>query len=364
MTYLDVFEFFLIGSFLIQLFYLFYFNSRLLISNGKHMDSFEPDISVIICARNEEKNLKQNLEKFLNQDYDNYEVIIVNDRSWDNSLEFLNNLKKKYLKLKVVNIPDNKTDHYGKKLALTLGIKAAKNNHLLFTDADCFPYTNNWISNMSSGFHNKKEIVLGAGIYAKESGFLNKIIRYDTAQIALNYLSFAKAKIAYMGVGRNLGYTKDVYYLNEGFKSHYHIASGDDDLFVNQASKNDNSEIIFNKESVTISFPKKKWRDWIIQKKRHHTTNKKYKINHKLILGIQFLSSFLFYLSFLILLISDFTKIEISILFVLRYIIIMCLFYKPFKILMCKDLLWTFPIYEIILLICQPIFQINKKNRI
>tara|TARA_Y200000002_G_scaffold154909_1_gene128134 strand:- start:2169 stop:3263 length:1095 start_codon:yes stop_codon:yes gene_type:complete len=364
MTYINFFEFFLIGSFLVQLFYLFYFNSRLLISNEKHIDSFNPNISVIICARNEEKNLKDNLEKFLNQDYDNYEVIVVNDRSWDNSLEYLNNLKTKYLKLKVVDIPDNKTDHFGKKLAITLGIKAAKNNYLLFTDADCFPYTNSWISQMSSGFHNKKEIVLGAGIYAKERGFLNKIIRYDTAQIATNYLSFAKAKITYMGVGRNLGYTQDLYYLNEGFKSHYHIASGDDDLFVNQASKNDNSEIVFSKESVTISLPKKKWKDWVIQKRRHHTTNNKYKTSHKFILGIQYLSSLLFNLSFLILLISDFSKIEISLLFGLRYLVIICLFYKPFKILMCKDLLWSFPIYEIILLICQPIFQMNKKNRI
>ena len=123
---------------------------------------------------------------------------------------------------------------------------------------------------MSSGFPNKKEIVLGAGIYAKENGLLNKIIRYnDAAKIALNYLSFAKAKIAYMGVGRNLGYTKDIYYLNEGFKSHYHIASGDD-LFVNQASKNDNSEIIFNKEECYY-FVSQKNGGLDYQKKRHHT---------------------------------------------------------------------------------------------
>ena len=364
MTYIDFFEFLLIGSFLVQLFYLLCFNSRLLVIEKTKKDLNNPDISVIICARNEEENLKLNLEKFLNQDYDNYEIIVVNDRSWDNSLEFLNKLKKKYINLKVVDIPDNKTDHFGKKLAITLGIKAANNNHLLFTDADCYPYTNSWITNMSIGFHNKKEIVLGAGIYAKENSLLNKIIRYDTAQIAVNYLSFAKAKITYMGVGRNLGYTQDIYYLNEGFKSHYHIASGDDDLFVNQAAKNNNSQIIFNKESITISSPKKKWRDWIIQKKRHHTTNSKYKTSHKFILGLHYLSSFLFNLSFIILLISETTKVEISIIFALRYLIIVCIFYRPFKILMCKDLLWVFPIYEIILLICQPIFQINKKNRI
>ena len=118
------------------------------------------------------------------------------------------------------------------------------------------------------------------------------------------------------------------------------------------------------KKVLLFRFPKKNGGLDYSKRKDIATTNKKYKINHKLILGIQFLCSFLFYLSFLILLISDFTIVEISILFVLRYIIIICLFYKPFKILMCKDLLWTFPIYEIILLICQPIFQINKKNRI
>ena len=120
---------------------------------------------------------------------------------------------------------------------------------------------------MSGGFQNKKEIVLGAGIYEKESGLLNKIIRYDTAQIATNYMSFSKAKITYMGVGRNLGYTQDLYYLNEGFKSHYYIESGDDDLFVNQASKNDNTEIIFNKESITISSPKKNGGIGLIKRK-------------------------------------------------------------------------------------------------
>ena len=148
---------------------------------------------------------------------------------------------------------------------------------------------------MSKGFEEEKQIVIGVGIYEKEKGFLNKIIRFDSVQIAINYLGYAKAKLAYMGVGRNLAYHQDVYYLNDGFKSHYHIESGDDDLFVNQASNVSNTQVIFNSKSMTISKPKKEFKNWIYQKRRHHTTNFKYKKKHKILLGMQYLSALAFY---------------------------------------------------------------------
>ena len=119
---------------------------------------------------------------------------------------------------------------------------------------------------MSKGFEEEKQIVIGVGIYEKEKGFLNKIIRFDAVQIAINYLGYAKAKLAYMGVGRNLAYHQDVYYLYDGFKSHYHIESGDDDLFVNQASNVSNTQVIFNSKSMTISKPKKNLKTGYIKK--------------------------------------------------------------------------------------------------
>ncbi|MDB2482853.1 glycosyltransferase, partial [bacterium] len=254
MTYFEIGFIFLITSFLIQCFYLFYFSAR--VAFIKENESVEKKgITVIICARNENENLKKNLPLVLNQKYDDFEVIVVNDRSWDNSIEILNNFKAKYSHLKIVDIPDNKTDNFGKKLAITIGIKAAKNNYLLFTDADCQPFSEYWINEMSKGFDKEKQIVIGVGIYEKEKGFLNKIIRFDTVQIAINSLGYAKAKLAYMGVGRNLAYHQDVYYLNDGFKSHYHVESGDDDLFVNQASNISNTQVIFNSKSMTISKP-------------------------------------------------------------------------------------------------------------
>lgn len=361
MKYLNIIYVLFFASFTIQLLYKLYFNSRLLFLKENKNDN-NLDISVIICARNEIKNLKKNLKKILNQQYKNFEVVVVNDRSWDNSKEYLDELKEKYENLKIVNIPDNQTDHFGKKLAITLGIKAAKYSKFLFTDADCYPKSEFWIKEMSKGFNNEKQIVLGAGIYKKDIGLLNRIIRFDTAFIATNYLSFAKANIPYMGVGRNLGYTEDVYYLNEGFKSHYHIGSGDDDLFVNQAAKKNNTEIIFTKNSLTVSSAKKTWKHWLFQKRRHHTTNFKYKFRDKTLLGLQYLSSLTFYIFLILSVYIQPSKIEILVCFLTNYFVTIIILYKPFKVLMCKDLLWVHPIYEIILLFCRPMFQIKKKN--
>ena len=257
MNYSELLLVVLILSLIIQAIYLGYFTSRLsFIKDNKQFIS--KSVSVIICAKNEAENLKKNLPRIFKQKYDDFEVIVVNDRSWDNSKEILINFKEKFSNLKIVTIPENKSDNFGKKLALTVGIKAAKNNHLILTDADCYPSSDLWIKEMSQSFGNEKQIIIGAGIYERENGFLNKIIRYDTSQIAINFMGFAIAGVPYMGVGRNLGYTQEIYYLNNGFKSHYHISSGDDDLFVNQSSKGYN-EVVFNENSLTISSPKKKF---------------------------------------------------------------------------------------------------------
>jgi hypothetical protein len=92
----------------------------------------------------------------------------------------------------------------GKKLSITLGVKGAKFEHLILTDADCRPASRNWLKSIAENFSNEKQIVLGYGPYKKEKGFLNRLIRFDTTWIGMNYFSMALAKLPYMGVGRNL----------------------------------------------------------------------------------------------------------------------------------------------------------------
>lgn len=244
-----------------------------------------PAVSVIIAARNEEDNLFNNLEHILNQDYPEFEVIVVNHQSSDDTKHILGALQKQYKHLKVIEIERNKHLKIGKKLPITLGVKGARYEHLLFTDADCKPASNQWIRNMSEQFSEKKDIVLGYGPYHKEKGLLNAFIRFDTVQIAINYFSFSINGMSYMGVGRNMAYKKSLFESVGGFKSHYGIASGDDDLFIRDAANRKNVSICIKEPSLCLSQPKTTWTEWFKQKQRHYSTAGRYKVITKLLLS-------------------------------------------------------------------------------
>lgn len=253
-------------------------------------------VSVIICARNEEENLKENLPYLLQQDYPNYEVVIVNDCSVDNTEQVIDEYYKQYPdKIRKVNIPESDNYRHGKKMAVFIGIKHAKYEHLVFTDADCKPSSNQWLKIMVSHFNTNKEIVLGYGKYKEEKSFLNQLIRYDTLIIALQYFSSAIKGNAYMGVGRNLAYTKTLFFKNKGFANHYHLASGDDDLFVNETATPTNTAICTNQNAYTISEPPLIFKHWLLQKARHISTSPLYKPHHKLMLGWIYFSIIFFY---------------------------------------------------------------------
>ena len=260
-------------------------------------------ISVLICAKNEAKNLKQFLPSILNQSYPNFEVVLINDASIDNSLEIMESFAKKHDNIKIVNVKNIEAFWANKKYALTLGIKAATNNHLLFTDADCEPASNHWISEMSSYFTKVNTIVLGYGAYNKiKNSFLNKLIRYETLLTAIQYFSFAKLGIPFMGVGRNLAYDREEFYKTKGFIKHIDVRSGDDDLFINEAANYKNTTICFTKKSFTKSNPKKTFNEWFRQKRRHVSTANRYQFKHKALLALFYISQVLFWMLSIVLL--------------------------------------------------------------
>lgn len=252
-------------------------------------------LSVVICARNEEENLTKFLPSILEQDHPNFEVIVVNDCSSDDSEWLLKNFAMQYKHLNVINIKEHVRYKHGKKFAATIGIKAAKNNHVVFTDADCMPGSNQWLNHMGNAFEPGIEIVLGYSPYFKKKGFLNKFIRLETLYTAMSYLSYSLKKCSYMGVGRNMAYTKELFFKGKGFASHMHIPSGDDDLFVNQNSTKVNTTICIHPEAQVWSEPKTKVSDYHSQKARHYGASKAYRPLHKRMLTSQLLSAFLFY---------------------------------------------------------------------
>lgn len=288
-------------SLIIQLyFYLIYYARILFYRNKKDAKSSKEPVSVIICARNEEQNLEKNLPSILTQEYFDYEVIVVNDCSEDESEFVLERFQKRYKNLKTTTIKQDEKFYHSKKLALTIGIKAAKNEFLLLTDADCKVESKSWIEEMQKNFSEKKEIILGYGGYQREKKLINNLIRFDTLFIAIQYLTFALAGKAYMGVGRNLAYKKSLFFKHKGFASHNHMESGDDDLFVNEAATKKNTTIEISKESITRSGAESSFSGWYKQKKRHTSTGKMHRFGTKWRLFLENFSRIGFYALFVL----------------------------------------------------------------
>lgn len=343
---------FLIISFINILFYIGYFSfANAIVYDPKNVDV---PVSVIICAKNEAENLQQFIPSILNQNYPNFEIILINDASTDNTLDVMEDFVSEDKRVTLVNVVNNEAFWGKKKYALTLGIKKAKNNHLLFTDADCAPVSDKWISSMASKFENEKTIVLGYGGYFKhKNSFLNSLIRFETLLTAVQYFSYSRWGIPYMGVGRNLAYSSEEFYNQNGFATHLHIRSGDDDLFVNQAATAKNTAVCINRESTTRSVPKSTYKEWFLQKRRHSSTASNYKFQHKILLAAFYSSQFLFWLLLVLLLILQISWPLVLGILAFRFLLQYIVFWKSAKKLDEMDVVWLFPVLELFLISSQ-----------
>ncbi len=311
-------------------------------------------ISVIVCAKNEEENVKTLVPLLAEQNYPQFEIVLIDDASSDNTLEVFEEFEKQYPNIKLVKVENNEAFWGNKKYALTLGIKAAKHEYLLFTDADCVPASKDWIANMSSQFTVEKTIVLGYGAYERVAGsFLNKIIRYETLLTATQYFSWAKLGKPYMGVGRNLAYKREEFFKVRGFMDHMKIRSGDDDLFINQAAEAKNTTVCYLQDSFTYSKPKTSFKDWFKQKRRHVSTAKHYKMFDQNQLAVFYISQLLFLLLPIVLLIFQYQWIAVVSIIGFRYIFAWIAMGFAAGKLKEKDVMYWFPIIEIILILTQ-----------
>ena len=356
---------FLACMLLIQLVYVFFIFARLAFFNinKQRLNPNQPSVSVIIAARNESDNLHRFLPLILNQQYPDFEVVVVNHQSIDDSYNVLNALKMQYgEKLKIVEIERSKHLGTGKKFPLSLGIKACKHDILVLTDADCAPSSDQWLSLMVARLNDKKQIVMGYAPYKKEQGILNKIIRLDTAMIAMNYFSFALARSPFMGVGRNLTYTKPLFNSVNGFKSHYSIISGDDDLFIQETAKKRNYSIQLDPNTFCVSQAKTTWSSWLTQKSRHYSTSSQYQVIKKLLLGIYPLTLILAWISFVTLLFNAEYRLISSAAFIGLMLVKWWIQGKCLLRLKARSFVYLFPILDLFYAILIPsIYYTSEK---
>jgi len=267
-------------------------------------EQFKKSFSIVIAAKNEYENLLELIPLLLKQEATTFEIIIVNDQSTDQTESLLQEFESKHSNFHYKTIKETPLNFNSKKYALDTGIRMAKYDCVLLTDADCLPSSPQWAKKMVSQQSDEKEIVLGISHYTYKKGFLNLIIRYETLQTMISYLGFALVGMPYMGVGRNLCYTKTAFIKAEGFSGIEKIVGGDDDLLIQKIAKK-KVAICIDKEAICCSKPKKKLSSYLKQKKRHLSVGRYYLPKFKFLLALEASSNMFFYGLFLFFIIND-----------------------------------------------------------
>lgn len=305
-------------------------------------------VSILVCAHDEEENLRALLPLLKDQDYTEFEIIIINDRSNDGTYDLLLEETKRDARVRMVNVEQVPAHANGKKFGITLGIKAASHEWILLLDADCRPESKNWISSMSKHFDDQTQIVLGFSPYIRSKGLLNLFVRFESVVTSMQYFAFALLGNPYMGVGRNLAYRKSLFLEKKGFNQFLGVTGGDDDLFVNQHANRANTSVEFSADAHVSSVGKTSWVSFFHQKVRHLAVGKRYRLKHRILLGIFAISWILTWLIGIPLLILDITYWPVTAALAVRVILLMIVIKVIASKLKIRFEVWSVPFLDFV----------------
>ena len=257
----------------------------------------EEGVTVLITARNKFQHLKVLIPKLFEQDYPKFDVMIVNDQSSDRTNRLLEDLMIRYPKLRSVTIKYTPKHVTAKKFAITLGIKVAKNDVILLTDADSLPNSDQWIRKMTAPVRDEgKTFAIGFSSYLEKSGALNQWIQFDTILKALFYFSFGLWKAPFMGTGKNLCYRKSFFLEVKGFRGFWGIEGGDDSIFVNTYANGSNTKVVIDSKAITLSAPKENWKEYIQHEKHQLHAERFFQVEDKRKMGLYGVSHALYWI--------------------------------------------------------------------
>lgn len=343
----------------IQITYYLIFSSFLFKQKKRKYKSEQVPVSVIVFAKNSADKLQENLPFILEQEYPLFEIVIINNDSIDDTSEVIDTFKKKHTNIKIVNVANNEAFWNNKKYSLTLGIKASKYNHLLFTDAKSKPISAHWIAEMSKNFTMKKTIFLGYEKYRNEKYFTNLLIRFENLMQAIKCFSLARHGSPFMAFGNNLVYKKSEFFKVNGYINHIKIRHGVENLFIRDAATKRNSSFIVSENSFMETDAPKSFNTWFEGLRIKNSLIEHYKFKHRFLLHFFTITKGIFYLLAIVL--SFFYPRETIIPLVLAYFLIQFLVIGfSAKKLKETQLIFFLPFLEISLLLIQmSIFSAN-----
>ncbi len=260
-----------------------------------HFTQELPPISIVICACNEAGNLRRILPVILEQDYPQFEVIVVNDASDDETDDLLTVMEEKYPHLYHSFNPESVRYISRKKLGLTLGIKASKYDWLLFTEPNCCPTSNQWLRLMARNFTSRTQVVLGYSNYERGSKWMHRSIEFSGLFLGMRYLGAALAGKPYMGIGRNMAYRKELFFQNKGYSKYLNLQRGEDDLFVNHVATAENIRVETHPDAVIRVEPVQYAREWREERMSYIATSFYYRGNKLLLMGFETFTRCMFY---------------------------------------------------------------------
>lgn len=350
-------------------FYLRYYNGiarlkKRMDRNDVRLSTAKPPVSIIICARNESENLARFLPKVLGQLYPKFEVIVVNDGSTDESSDLLKNLMEKHDNLYQTFLPMGAKYTSRKKMCLTVGIKAAHYDHMLFLDADCEPASKQWLAHVVRNYASGTGVVLGYTGHKGNEGILDKMIAFDTMFQSMRFMGFAMADKAYRGVSGNLSYSKKLFYEKKGFTSHLILEDGDDDLLIRDLTKAGNTRVCADADAVTWSHRELSMKSFMYQRERQMDTFDEYKFGTKFRIGMELSTRYLYYVLSLVLAVillawGEYISLGIfAFLAVMRYVMQLVIFRKTSNALEERKFAFSIPLFDIVL----PLFSLQART--
>ena len=319
-----------------------------------------PPVSVVLVAHNEGAFLKENLVYLLEQDYPDFEVVVVDYLSHDDTHFVLKLCKDNYPNLKVVNFKDDVNMFYGRKYPLSIGIRSAKNDVIVLTDVDSMPASLQWLRHVVQGYAKPRtNIVLGYAHLEAEKTVLGSLQRYDNIDYSASYLSRALRHHPVTATDRNLSYRRGFFFSKGAFISHYNEPDGAADMFVNQNATGRNTEVNLHPETFVKYKAPKKFIHWHQARQHRTATYRHHNAAQQMVGAASGIALLLFYGAVVALLAMGLFPWEILVgVVVLKFAMQILSFAQIEKSLGEKGLCWLSPLYEIYFMVANTILLI------
>ena len=238
----------------------------------------KPAVSVVVYAHNQGEALLRNLPSLLDNDYPDFEVIVVDDISCDETQNVLTIMEQRSERLFHTKLTDKVRTMSHRKLALLLGVKAAHNDIIITTKAQCVPATKDWISSMVRNFTDWTDIVIGPVVFEGRTGIHSRFCQYDLFQRMVTMFGLTLAIRPFAGWGSNMAFRKHLLFdnNNKAFSSHLNIHPGEDDLFVSAMARKNNVAVECTPDALIIDQESPLSKAWSKDRLNRAFTGKRY----------------------------------------------------------------------------------------